>query len=85
MLLLLALLLLALGGWAAAALLALSGLGLVGLHLVAAVAVGRLPWSRLWLLARIPFYLAWKLRMILPILASARRDSAWVRTDRTGS
>jgi hypothetical protein len=49
------------------------------------VAVGRLPWSRLWLLARIPFYLAWKLRMILPILASARRDSAWVRTDRTGS
>ena len=65
--------------------LALGSLGLLALHVLAAVRIGSLPWSHLLLLARLPGYLLWKLRMVQPILASSRRDSAWVRTQRNGS
>ncbi|NJD33528.1 MAG: glycosyltransferase [Betaproteobacteria bacterium] len=58
---------------------------IVALHILAAMRVARLPWSRLWSLANVPGYLLWKLRMLATTLAGAARSSAWIRTDRTGS
>lgn len=66
------------------AMLALAGLSIVALHLLAAVRVAHLPWSRLFLVARIPGYLLWKLSMLAGTFAGAGRNSAWVRTNRTG-
>lgn len=57
----------------------------VFLHILVALRVNHLPLSRLLLLARIPGYLLWKTRMLAATLATARRHSAWVRTDRDGS
>lgn len=84
MLLLAALALLLVAGSLFGGVLALLSLGVVALHIVAALRVSGLPLTHLLLLARIPGYLLWKLRMILPSLASARQNSAWVRTDRDG-
>ena len=62
-----------------------ASLGIVALHTLVAMRVARLPWSRLWSLARVPLYLLWKLRMLATTLAGAARGSAWIRTDRNGS
>lgn len=64
---------------------AIASLCIVILHTVVAMRVARLPWSRLWSLTRVPFYLLWKLRMLATTLAGAARGSPWIRTDRTGS
>lgn len=71
-------------GSATALILALAGLATVALHVLAALWVGGLPWRRLLVLARVPGYLLWKLRLLGRIAATARRDSAWVRTARNG-
>lgn len=85
MALLAAILLAAATGSATLATLGLASLGVVALHVILAMRVARLPWSRLYLLARIPAYLLWKLRLLPPTLAGAARNSAWTRTNRTGS
>ena len=54
----------------------------VAAHVVVAVPVARLPWQRLWLLTRVPGYLAWKLFHLGAVLRAARRDAPWVRTAR---
>jgi cellulose synthase/poly-beta-1,6-N-acetylglucosamine synthase-like glycosyltransferase len=64
---------------------AAAGLIIVFLHILAALRVANLPLSRLVVLARIPAYLAWKLRMVLRISSGSSAESAWVRTDRNGS
>ena len=64
---------------------AMASLFIVALHILAAMHVARLPWSRLWSLASVPGYLLWKLRMLATTLAGAAHSSAWIRTDRSGS
>ncbi|MFV0294569.1 MAG: glycosyltransferase family 2 protein [Hyphomicrobiaceae bacterium] len=61
---------------------ALGALVLVGLHVLAAIRVGGGGWRDLQAVAAAPFYLLWKLAMFGTLLRSARRDAAWVRTDR---
>lgn len=61
---------------------AMSALGLVVLHVLAAIRVGRGGLAELLAFAGAPFYVAWKLAMTLRILKAARRDANWVRTDR---
>ena len=58
------------------------GLALVAGHVLAALRVARLPLSRLAVLAHVPGYLVWKLRVLGATLAASRRNSAWVRTQR---
>jgi cellulose synthase/poly-beta-1,6-N-acetylglucosamine synthase-like glycosyltransferase len=60
----------------------LAGLCAVLLHLVAGLIVGGGGWSDVAVLASIPYYLLWKLRMIPTLLRSARPDKQWVRTGR---
>jgi cellulose synthase/poly-beta-1,6-N-acetylglucosamine synthase-like glycosyltransferase len=64
---------------------ALASLLIVTLHVLAAMRVARLPWSRLWALVSVPGYLLWKLRMLATTVTGAARGSAWIRTDRSGS
>jgi cellulose synthase/poly-beta-1,6-N-acetylglucosamine synthase-like glycosyltransferase len=64
--------------------LAATGLAVVATHVLVALRVGGLPWRRLLILARVPAYLLWKLRMVGAIATTARRNSAWVRTTRGG-
>ena len=61
---------------------AVASLGLVGLHLVAAIAVAGGGIQDIGCLFAAPFYLIWKVLMIPRILKSARSETAWVRTDR---
>ncbi|MDP1525815.1 MAG: glycosyltransferase family 2 protein [Rhodocyclaceae bacterium] len=63
---------------------ALGSLLVVVAHVIAALRVARLPWSRLLLLTRIPGYLLWKLRMLAGTLAGSKNHSTWVRTNRSG-
>ncbi|MFM8332829.1 MAG: glycosyltransferase family 2 protein [Candidatus Methylumidiphilus sp.] len=63
--------------------LALAGLGWVGLHVAAALYVGRAGWRDVVVLFAAPFYIVWKLTLGRHILKSAGADAAWVRTDRT--
>jgi len=62
-----------------------AGLIIVFIHILAALRVSYLPLSRLSVLARIPAYLLWKLRIGFHITSGSSADSAWVRTDRNGS
>ncbi len=61
--------------------LALACLGIVFLHLMAAIAAGG-SWRDLGALAFAPFYVLWKLRMIPALIRNARFNHAWVRTER---
>lgn len=61
---------------------ALIAIAIVGLHVLAALIVGRLSWRHLTALFSVPFYIAWKLLLLPLTLASAKRGSAWVRTAR---
>lgn len=60
----------------------LAGLAVLGLHVLAATIVCRLPASRLLLLAVAPFYVAWKILLLPATVAAAARDHPWVRTAR---
>jgi len=78
--------LMALGGqWPGAALVVGLVVAVIFAHVIAAIAVVGLPWSRLWMLARIPAYLIWKLSVLRPTLSQAQRNAEWVRTARDGS
>ncbi|HAS52344.1 MAG TPA: glycosyl transferase family 2 [Gammaproteobacteria bacterium] len=61
---------------------ALSGLALVGLHVLAAIRVGGGSWRDLGAAAAAPFYILWKLTLFKALWRGARKDAAWVRTDR---
>ena len=47
-------------------------------YFLAALSVARLPWSRLALLARIPGYLLWRLRVLAGTMAEAASQNVWV-------
>lgn len=64
---------------------ALCGLALVGLHVLAAIRVGGGGWRDLQAVAAAPFYILWKLTLFKALLRGARKDAAWVRTDREPS
>jgi hypothetical protein len=55
---------------------------IVGAHTVTAVALGG-RWRDLLVLAQIPVYLFWKLRMLPEVIAKAGKNAAWVRTERS--
>ena len=61
---------------------ALGGLGLVGLHVLCALGVGRAGARDLLALASAPLYVAWKLVQLPRLLGAARSDAGWVRTER---
>ncbi|MGA3106227.1 MAG: glycosyltransferase family 2 protein [Terriglobales bacterium] len=60
-------------------------LGVVLLHLLAAIAVGGGGWRDLLALASAPFYVIWKLKVVPQLLGSARKGAAWIRTGRADS
>ncbi len=62
--------------------LGLAGLGIVLLHLVAAIVIGGGTWREASALAIAPFYILWKLLLIPSLLRTARSNHAWVRTSR---
>jgi hypothetical protein len=66
--------------WAKA--LALSGLTVLLLHVIAAARVAKLPAQTLLALLYVPFYLLWKMCQIPAILASAKRNAPWLRSQR---
>ncbi len=68
----------------AAAALTLTTTGVLFAHVLIAMRVTNLPWTQLKLLARIPAYLVWKLRLLIPTLTAAHSGAAWTRTNRTG-
>ncbi|MDX2034424.1 MAG: glycosyltransferase family 2 protein [Blastocatellia bacterium] len=61
---------------------AAAGLGLVVLHILAALLVGGGGWKDLAALAAAPFYVAWKVMLIPAVLRTARQNAEWVRTER---
>ena len=61
---------------------AAAGLGVVVLHLFAAIAVGGGTMKDVAVLAAAPFYIVWKLLLIPKLLATSRSGAAWVRTER---
>lgn len=65
-------------------LLALASLSVVGTHVIAAVVLGGGSLNELSALVAVPWYVGWKLFVFPEILRSARRNSQWVRTQRTG-
>ena len=58
------------------------GLGVVAVHIVAAIIVGGGGAKDFAALATAPFYVLWKLVLIPATLRTARKDAEWVRTDR---
>jgi len=60
----------------------LAGIGIVLLHLTAAIVVGGGSWRDIGTLAIAPFYILWKLILIPSLLRNARSNNAWVRTRR---
>jgi cellulose synthase/poly-beta-1,6-N-acetylglucosamine synthase-like glycosyltransferase len=61
------------------------GLGLVALHIVAAIRVGGGGWKDFAALAAAPFYVVWKALLIPAMLRTARTNAEWVRTERAGT
>jgi cellulose synthase/poly-beta-1,6-N-acetylglucosamine synthase-like glycosyltransferase len=62
--------------------LALAGLAVVALHLIATIAICGTGWRDFGILAAAPFYVLWKLLMLPSLLKSAKTDTTWVRTER---
>jgi hypothetical protein len=63
---------------------ALFSLSVVGAHVSTALIVGGAGIDELIALMLAPWYLAWKILQLPDILRSARRDTHWIRTERTG-
>ena len=61
----------------------LTGLSIVGLHLIAAILAGHGTWRDVLILAMAPFYVAWKIVLIPTLFANAKSGTAWVRTERS--
>jgi cellulose synthase/poly-beta-1,6-N-acetylglucosamine synthase-like glycosyltransferase len=69
--------------WSPARLLGLVGLGIVTVHVIAAMVIGRAG-PNYWLaLASAPFYILWKLTLGKRLIAAASKNAAWVRTERS--
>lgn len=62
-----------------------AGLLLTVGHVAAAVIVGGGGWRDWLTLARAPFYILWKLSLLRAIIRAARKETAWVRTERIES
>ena len=58
------------------------GLAIVAAHVLAALAVGGGGWRDLAALGGAPLYIAWKIGLAPIIGRAARRDAAWLRTER---
>ena len=61
---------------------AASALGLVAVHVAAAIAVGGGSTDDLKALLKAPGYILWKTRMLKNIFAASKKDQDWVRTGR---
>ncbi len=64
---------------------ALGGLGVVALHIVAAIHVGGGGVKEFAALAVAPFYIVWKALLIPAMLKTSRKDAEWVRTARANT
>lgn len=53
--------------------------------MLAAIRVGGGGWRDVLAVAAAPFYILWKLTLFKALLRGARKDAAWVRTDRESS
>ncbi len=62
---------------------ALAGFGVLGFHLLTAIAVGGGGLKDFAALATAPFYVLWKLLMLPAVLRSSRGKAKWVRTERS--
>lgn len=60
----------------------LTGLAIVGFHLIAALLRCGGTWRDVLALASAPFYIAWKLLLIPALFRSAKSGAQWVRTER---
>lgn len=58
------------------------GLGVLFLHLLAAIRASTSPWKDVLALCLSPFYLLWKLTVLLKIIKSGKKDSIWIPTQR---
>jgi cellulose synthase/poly-beta-1,6-N-acetylglucosamine synthase-like glycosyltransferase len=61
---------------------ALAGLGVVALHLIAAIRVTGGGMPEIAALLGAPFYIVWKLLLIPRLIRTSHRGAAWVRTER---
>jgi len=61
---------------------ALAGLGVVIVHLCAAIFVGAGTMKDVAVLAAAPLYIVWKILLIPKLIATSRSGAAWVRTER---
>ncbi|HVW85534.1 MAG TPA: glycosyltransferase family 2 protein [Bryobacteraceae bacterium] len=59
-----------------------AGLGIVALHLAAAIWTGGGRLRDFGVLAAAPFYIVWKILLLPRVLATSRSGAAWVRTER---
>lgn len=57
-------------------------LGVVFLHLMAALAIAKAGLRDYTALLMAPFYLVWKIGMLIPIYYASKKDSKWIRTER---
>ena len=62
--------------------LAVTGLSVLIMHVLAAAYVGKLQGKHLLALLYVPFYVMWKLCQIPAILASSQRNAPWLRSVR---
>jgi cellulose synthase/poly-beta-1,6-N-acetylglucosamine synthase-like glycosyltransferase len=62
---------------------AICALGVTAFHVAAAIYVGGGGVRELTALAAAPFYVLWKAMLIPQLLRTARKDAAWVRTERS--
>ncbi|MDD1650148.1 MAG: glycosyltransferase family 2 protein [Methylococcaceae bacterium] len=69
--------------WGPTRFMGLLGLAVVGMHIAAALVIGRAGWRDWLALAGAPFYILWKLTLGKRLFAAAAKDAAWVRTERT--
>jgi hypothetical protein len=60
----------------------LISLSIVALHVLAAAWAGSDFLKTLFLLAKAPLYILWKLRLIPGVVRGSSSNAAWVRTDR---
>lgn len=79
------LLLLALLTYAPTQIYAAAALGIVFTHIVAGIFIGGGSWKDYLALLATPFYVAWKLFVLLRIVLTMRPNARWVRTGREGS
>jgi cellulose synthase/poly-beta-1,6-N-acetylglucosamine synthase-like glycosyltransferase len=68
--------------FAAVRLYAVAGLSLLLLHVLAAVRVGGGSWRDLFILATVPFYMAWKVAIVPLLFKTSSSRAVWVRTQR---